>query len=156
MNASPERAGPDDSAGDNSRNINPDRSSRFSLHVLLKSYRFSNHFYLTSDTFPITLYYYYNTVLGVRCSTTFLTVVSPCLVNHQSEVTGDRGSPAVGPPARYCRQAGRPPGTVPERPEGSAQDRPASSGGLPPTWKTERTGRPTGRPSPAVLLRWSA
>ena len=122
-----------------------------------KSTRSRAVYSLISDVFSInTLVNSTTTLEHSSASTTFLTLVTPSPANHQSEVTGERDRPAVGPPARYCRQAGRPPGTVRGRQPRTAQVRPASSGGLPPTWKTERTGRPTGRPSPAVLLRWSA
>jgi len=129
-----------------------------------KSTRFSTGFFLVSDT-SLSNCILYTVLEGPRPSIFLMLTHAdhrhsvPSI--HPSEVTGDLVRPAKPSVAERSKSAnprrnGMSPGTTAERPEAVARDRPASSGGLPPTWKAERMGRPEGGPSPAVRLRCGA
>lgn len=133
-----------------------------------KSTRFSSRFSLDSDV--SLLHSTVTTVLEPPQSARVLTqgtatTDSPARPGDPSEGTGDLARPAKPSVAKRSKSAnarrnGMSPGTDRGRQPRSARDRPASSGGLPPTWKPERTGRPEGDPSRAVRCwsvpsRWS-
>jgi hypothetical protein len=126
-----------------------------------KSTCFESRFYTISEQ---SLLYCITWSPSDRVLTRTATTDSPARPGHPSERAGELGSPAKLSVAERSssaetRRNGSSPGTVRGRPPRTARGRPTRSGGLPPIGKRERTGRPAGRPSPAVLSavlsRWS-
>jgi hypothetical protein len=108
-----------------------------------KSNRPERCFSLTSDGFPSSVQLY-NCMRGWR-RTTFPTYGRRCCAVAPTGPPSRRegGSGSVGLPGSAASPASEQPGPRAERQSARAPTRPAGSGGLPPTRKTDRAGRPS-------------